>query len=194
MTTARHCLSSALLCLIAGGALAHPVDELAQSSYLGVLPTKVTLELNLTPGDKLVSAFFALTQKPGYAAQLVGEQALWLDGKALSLRLVRTEPLGDAKNLRLFLEAPLGALPEGKHTLRYENHHAPLKSAYTAATLAGTDGITIGEQTHDPTQQALTVAFQARPLTPENGGTPAVGIVALALVACGLYARVRRRG
>lgn len=189
MTTARPCLSSVLLCLLAGGALAHPVDELAQSSYLGVLPTKVTLELNLTPGDKLVPAFVALTQKPSYAAQLVGEQALWLDGTALSLRLVRTEPLGDAKNLRLFLEAPLGALPAGKHTLRYENHHAPLKSAYTAATLAGTDGITIGEQTHDPAQKALTVVFEARPSL-----SPTVGVVALVLVACALYARVRRRG
>ncbi len=189
MTTAQSLpLLTSLLALCTLPALAHPRDELGQASYVGIAPSAVTIELSLTPGEQLVVPFATLTAKPDYPQRVLTGLRLTLDGKQLMLQRVPKEMLGSQQSTKLFFSAPLAPLSGGKHTLCFENRHAPLKSAYLAATLAGTDGIQIGQQTHDATQQTLTVEFQAP--APKNAALP--WLISVALVLCASYGWVRR--
>ena len=180
---------SSLLALCILPALAHPVDELGQASYVGITPSAVAIELSLTPGEQLARPFAALNAKPDYPQQVLTELSLSLDGKPLALNLVQKPLTVGEQSTKLFFSAPLVSLPGGRHTLRYENHHAPLKSAYLAATLAGTDGIQIGQQTHDATQQTLTIEFQAP--APQTSALP--WLIGVALLLCAGYGWFRPR-
>ncbi|WP_309714895.1 hypothetical protein [Armatimonas sp.] len=190
MTTAQSLpLLSSLLAFCALPALAHPRDELGQASYVGITPSSVTIELSLTPGEQLVAPFAALAAKPDYPQRVLTDLCLSLDGKPLMLNLLPKPLTTGEQSTKLYFSAPLVSLSGGKHTLRFENHHTPLKSAYLAATLAGTDGIQIGQQTHDATQQTLTVAFQA----PNHEWNLTLWLVGAGLAGCLIYARKRRR-
>jgi hypothetical protein len=176
---------------------AHPRDELGQASYVGITASAVTVELNLTPGDLLAPAFAALAEKPDYPQWVLSELMLSLDGVPLPLRLVKCQlPEHESlrrgeQSMRLFFQAPLASLPGGKHMLSYQNLHAPLtvKNGYLATTLMGSEDIRIGQQTHDATQQALTVEFHI----PSRGLPLQAGILGAVLVLCGCYGWHRRR-
>lgn len=178
---AQRLRSSALALLIlplALPALAHPRDELGQASYVGITRTAITIELSLTPGDQLAPSFAALVKKPDFVQHVRGALTLSLDGERLALHLVREPIRTPEQSTKLFLEAPLTSLTAGAHTLRYANRYAPFKSGYLATTLAGTDGITIGTQTHGALQQTLTVAFRA----------PATGLPLFFWIVAGILA------
>jgi hypothetical protein len=202
MTMAQRLQSSALallfvLCPLS--AQGHPRDELGQASYVGITSTAVTIELNLTPGDKLASAFATLAEKPDYPQRVLSDLTLSLDGIALPLHLVKWQlPEHESlrrgeQSVRLFLQAPLAALAGGKHTLRFQNFYAPvkMKNGYLATTLTGTDGIRIGKQIHNSTQQKLTIEFQA-PTTSLSQSLSA-GFIGVLLALCGGYGWYRRR-
>ncbi len=140
---------------------AHPRDELGQASYLGITRSAVTVELNLAPGEQLTAAFAALMAKDSYPQQVLSQLSLALDGRPLALRLVGGPVATPEQSTKLYFEAPLPSLSSGTHTLRYENRYQPFKSGYIATTLAGTEGIVIGKQLHDPLQQTLTVEWEA---------------------------------
>ncbi|WP_395094751.1 hypothetical protein [Armatimonas sp.] len=183
---AQRLRSSALALLIlpmASPVRAHPRDELGQASYVGITRKAITVELSLAPGDQLAPSFAALEEKPDFAQRVLGNLTLSLDGKRLALRLVREPLRTPEQSTKLFMEAPLVSLSAGAHTLHYENRYAPFKSGYLATTLAGTDGITIGTQTHGAFQQTLTVAFQA----PATGYPLFVWIVASLLALAASY-------
>jgi hypothetical protein len=103
-------LPSSLLVLLALliplSAHAHPRDELAQTSDIGVTSREVTVELVFTPGEQLTEAFQKRSKNPKFAHEA-----------AAVLRL----------------SAALPTLAPGPHQVRYENRYAPLKSAYLAA-------------------------------------------------------------
>ncbi|MBB6051495.1 hypothetical protein [Armatimonas rosea] len=186
MTTALR-LPSSLLVLVALmplSAHAHPRDELAQTSYLGVTPREVTVELVFTPGEQLTEAFQKRSQDPTFASEAAAALRLWVDGTLVPLRLQST-------TLPLRLSAALPTLAPGPHQLRYENRYAPLKSAYLAAALAGTGGITIGPQTRDARQQQLGFTFTLPAQVPPPSHLPWVvgGLLALS----SLYALGRGR-
>lgn len=186
-------LPSSLLVILALGvpAQAHPRDELGQASYLEITRAAVRVELNLAPGEQLTTAHAALVAKSDYAQQVLSALSLTLDGKPLALRLVRGPVATPEQSTKLFLEASVPSLSAGKHTLRYENRYAPFKSGYIATTLAGTDGITIGKQLHDPLQQTLTVEWEAPAPPPTSPGMawPVAGFLGL----CLLYGLVNRK-
>ena len=192
MTTARHLRSSALALLVWTLTLpahAHPRDELGQASYIGITQRAVTIELSLTPGDQLAPSFATLAQKPDFAQQVLSKLSLTLEGKPLTLKLVRGPIKTPEQSTKLFFEAPLASLSAGAHTLRFENQYAPFKSGYLATTLASTDGMLIGLQAHDALQKTLTVSFQA----PATRLTPMTWIVGGLLVLCLLYAISRSK-
>ena len=190
MTTARSFSSSALalLLLCCRPAHAHPRDELEQVAYVGITPTAVTIELNLTPGDLLARTFATRAEKPDYPQRVLSDLSLWLDGAALPLYLSQSHvPESESlrrgeQSVRLVLKAPLASLSGGRHTLTFRNRHAPaaMTSGYLAAMLQGTEGIQVGQQTHDATQQTLTVAFEA----PATGLPLRLGMIG-ALLALG---------
>lgn len=155
MTTALRLPSSLLVLLallIPLSAHAHPRDELAQTSYIGVTSREVTVELVFTPGEQLTEAFQKRSQNPKFAHEAAAVLRLWVDGTPVPLQLQSTA-------LPLRLSGALPTLAPGPHQVRYENRYAPLKSAYLAAALAGTGGVTIGPQTRDARQQQLGFTF-----------------------------------
>lgn len=187
MTTVLRSPSSLLVLLallIPLSAQAHPRDELAQTSYLGVTPKEVTVELVFTPGEQLTEVFQERSQAPKFASEAAATLRLWVDGTLVPLRLQST-------TLPLRLSAALPALAPGPHTLHYENRYAPLKSAYLAAALAGTDGVTIGPQARDARQQQLDFTFTLPAQAPPRSRPP--WAVAGLLVLSSLYALGRGR-
>jgi MYXO-CTERM domain-containing protein len=208
MASKASCRSAGTLAslgVFAGAILAHPTDELAQASYVEVGREKVSVELDLTPGEQLAEKYVASLDKnkdgalspaeqEGYAAQVLGELRLSLDGAALAPILARSEfPSATAlrsrgASVKLFIDAPLPPLAPGKHVLRYENRHAPLKSGYLAVLLFGKEGQVVGTQTHDETQQTLTLTF----MTPPPPLSPLL-ILGVGLLALGAVVALRQR-
>lgn len=159
---ARSSRSSLLVALALGlgtTAQAHPADELVQTTFVTVTREKVVLELAITPGEQVAAAYAAYQDS---SEKVRRDLSLSLDGKPLSLT-ARPQAQGG-----YCLEAALPTLAAGKHTLRYTNHHKPLKSGYLAAALLGEGDITIGLQSHSSHQQSLTIEYTlARsPLSP----------------------------
>ena len=161
---------------LAGAASAHPLDELAQASYIEVGAGKVALELDLTPGERVTGKYFASldenkdgalspAERDACAGRVLRDLRLSLDGKPLAPTLARSEFPQDAilksggGSVKFFVEAPLNSLAPGKHVLRYENRYEPLKSGYLVAVLVGKDGQTVGTQSRDDRQQTLTLEF-----------------------------------
>ncbi len=176
-------LGALLVCW--GTALAHPVDELAQASFIGVGREWVSVELTLMPGEKLAKKFFAsldtnrddtldTAEQKAYATQVSGDLRISLDGAPLAVKLAGQEFPPDAAlrsgsaSIKLSVEAALPRLAPGKHLLRYENRHAPATSGYLAVVLVAESGQEAGTQTRDDRQQTLTLAFTtpAAPLSP----------------------------
>ena len=113
--------------ILTGVASAHPLDELAQASYVEVSRERVSVELNLTPGERIAGKFFASLDgnrdgalSPGergvYEKRVLGDLRLSLDGEPLAPALVRSEFPPDAAlksgggSVKLFVEANLSSL------------------------------------------------------------------------------------
>ena len=186
------CLLSLTLATVLSPALvyAHPIDELAQASYVGITGDAVTVELDLIPGEQVDAAFKREVQKEGYPKNVGAALHLSLDGKSISVETVRAEKreLGQ----RLFFRAALPQITAGAHQLRYENAYAPFKSGYLAATLAGSEQIAIEKQERDTLQKTLTIDFYSRVGSKSQRGWVLIGLPVLALIA--LLARRRQAG
>ena len=130
--------------LLAGAAMAHPLDEVVQGAYLTLLPGAVRLELDLTPGelvaDALLQAIDANVDRTiaepeawNYAERVLLQSTLLLDGAPVSWRLqgVDMPAYADLRlqgaTLKIHAFASR-ADRSGKHTLRYENHYQPAAS------------------------------------------------------------------
>jgi hypothetical protein len=160
---------------------AHPRDEIGQATYVGITQKRVTLELNITPGDTIAPAFATLidsnhngelssSERADFANTVLTHLSLTINGTDLPLTLTRMEfPSGKSlqrgeERVRLFFEAPLPLILGGTRTIHYKNRYTPdgLKTGYLTATLAGdgasgTDAVKIGAQRRDAKQQTLTV-------------------------------------
>ena len=184
---------------LAGAASAHPLDELAQASYVEVGRARVAVELNLTPGERVAGKYFASldenkdgTLSPAERGvcekRVLGDLRLSLDGKPLAPTLARSEFPTDAilksggGSVKLFATTDFAPLAPGKHVLRYENRHEPLKSGYLVAVLVGKDGAAVGTQSRDDRQQALTLEFST-PAAPSSPLLPGLGAGLIALGA-----------
>lgn len=196
--------------LLAGAASAHPLDELAQASYVEVGRERVSVELNLTPGERIAGKFFASldenkdgvlspAERDACAARVLRDLRLALDGEPLAPTLARSEFPPDAvlksggASVKLFVEAPLNSLAPGKHVLRYENRYEPLKSGYLVAVLVGKDGAGVGTQTRDDRQQALNLEFSTpAAMSSSSPLLPGLGAGLLALGG-GVFAMRRRQ-
>ena len=156
------CRSAALaLLLFPIAAHAHPIDELAQASYVGITPNAITIELDLIPGEEVGTAFEQEIQRESYPQNIGTALQLTLDGKPIPVQTVRAEKREIGQ--RLFFRTALPEMTVGAHQLQFKNAYAPYKRGYLASTLAENERVTIGEQRRDGLQQALTIDFQVSP-------------------------------
>jgi hypothetical protein len=175
-----------LLVALASPARAHQLDEYVQASKISVGKDRITVELRLTPGVKVLSRVLAAIDPNGdgvispdeqraYAERVRGDLSLTVDGRRLPLRLVvlgfpaiddMREGLGE---IRLDFTAVVPIGPSYRR-LTFENHHQSDVAVYLANALIPQDAdIRITAQRRSYEQASFTLDYV------QSGASNAVG-------------------
>ena len=171
-------------------ALAHPVDEYVQNTYIDLAPDRTTLEIQLTPGVLVAPEVLALIDADGdgeiseaegvsYAENAVlPDLSLAVDGEPQPLTLVDNSfptPLdmgAGMGTIRLSLEAaeaPSGS--PGDYSLSYRNDHKPVdNSKYLVNAFRASDGVEISRQDRDELQNGIRVDYTTASAAPATSG------------------------
>jgi hypothetical protein len=134
---------------------AHRVDEYLQATTIVVGKDRVQAEIRLTPGIEVFPVVLAtvdtnrdgaisVAEQRAYAARVLRDVSLEVDGHRLTLRLVSSkfaavEEMQEGRGaIQLDLEA---AVPRGgpERTLTFENHHLSKIGVYLVNGLVPTD-------------------------------------------------------
>ena len=196
--------------LLAGIALAHPVDECVQAAYLKLGPDSIELELDLTPGEQVSAQMLGLIDQNGdgqmdqpevqqYAERVLEELSLTVDDQAQGLKLESVVPpstsvfLAGGGTIKLIARASLtdGA---GSHKLEFRNAHAPVKSGYLANVFVQSGEVHVLEQQRDATQQDFRVRYRLEPRAPRFDWTWLIpAVLALTMLISWWFVRTQRR-
>ena len=167
--------------VIAGSAAsAHRRDEFLQAARLSVEPTRVDLELDLTPGIAVAAATIADLdrdrdgalsdeEKRAYAGRVLDAVALELDGQPLHVQAIGASfpGLDDFRRgdgtIQLRSTAVLPHQDDGDHHLTFRNANHREGSAYLAnALVPKSERVTITAQRRDAIQRELTIDYVLR--------------------------------
>jgi hypothetical protein len=147
----------ALLVLLARPAAAHRLDEYLQASLIALARDHVQVQLDLTPGVAVFPVVLAAIDKnrdgtiseaewSGYAAQVLRDLSLSVDGEPVRPRLVssRFPEIGEMKEGRgvigLEMVADLRESWSGSNRwVSFENHHKSPIAAYLVNSLVPRD-------------------------------------------------------
>ena len=178
--TARRAIgtTAAVALLLSIDGQAHRLDEYLQAARLSLVPERVALELDLTPGvalapeiiriiDRDADATISSEEARAYGEAVMADVRLTLDGRAVNVRLERVE-VPSAADLRAGLGTiavrasgginPLGA---GRHSLQFQNNHHPDGAAYLINALAPNDpAIRVISQRRDPIQREGRIEYE----------------------------------
>jgi hypothetical protein len=163
---------------------AHRRDEYLQAARLAIEPSRVQLQLDLTPGIAVADTIIAdidrdgdgvlsTVEKRAYVDRVLRDVTLTVDRHPLDLQAQLTAasfPSADAfrtgeGTIQLQLDAalPRQAETDGTHRLDFRNAHFPEIGAYLAnALVPDSDRIAIGAQRRDVDQRQLTVEYALR--------------------------------
>jgi len=163
-------------------ALAHPIDEYVQNTYIDPAPDRTTLELNLTPGVLVASEMVALidtdgdgdiseTEGDAYANEVLRDVSLEVDGEPQPLTLTSSQfptPLDiragmGTIRLQVAAKAPEGV--PGDHSLSFRNDHEPVNSKYLLNAFKKSSEVEIAKQDRDQLQHAIRVDYAIAPQT-----------------------------
>jgi nickel/cobalt transporter (NicO) family protein len=167
-----------LALLPAGAASAHPLDVYLQGSYVTLAPSAVEVELDLSPGvlvapralaaldpdgDRTISS----TESGTYAAGVLRQVEVRVDGRALPLRLTGVEvpPYLTVQTgygtIKVRGEASGAPSAAGRHQVAYRNRFAPAGSAYQVnAFVAAGAAVVLGTQHRDATQRQSVIDYR----------------------------------
>ena len=202
---------AATLALAAGArASAHRLDEYLQAARIAIDPSRVTIELDLTPGLAVAPRVIAEidTDRDGsisaaetraYATRVLRDIAVDLDDRPLTLTIVDTEasPVtalnkGDG-TIRLRATATVLTPAVGDHRLRYRNTHHADTGAYLAnALVPSSDRVGIVSQERDANQRELVVHYEVRDGIARAWLPFALSITVTLLVAAFIWKPLRR--
>ena len=178
-----------LMCLLASAllpakeALAHPLDEYVQNTYIDLAPGRTTLQLNLTPGVLVAPQVVALidadgdgeiseTEGEAYANEVLRDISLEVDGEPQPLTLTSSQfptPLDiragmGTIRLQVAAETPEGV--PGDHSLSFRNDHEPVNSKYLVNAFKNkSNEVEIAKQDRDQLQHAIRVDYAIAPQT-----------------------------
>ena len=170
----------ALLAVLPGAALAHPVDEVVQGAYLTLAPGELRLELDVTPGAEVLPSVLPLldpdadgtvseAEAEAYAGAVLAASTLTLDGEPAAWTLLAVEVPDPALLaaggglIRIDAVAPRPER-EGARVLAYVNRHEPAKSLWMANVfLRPGEGwaYAVTGQEHSEDGRGLTVTYEA---------------------------------
>jgi hypothetical protein len=167
--------------LLTADAEAHRLDEYLQAARLSLMPDRVVLELDLTPGVAMAPEVIGLVDRNAdqaissqeareYGQRALSEITLRLDGRPLSVMLDRVE-IPSAADLRAGLgtislraEAAVERLPAGRHDLRFRNDHHPGSAVYLINALhPESPAIQVVSQHRDPMQREGRIEYEIAP-------------------------------
>jgi hypothetical protein len=201
--------AAAAMVLLAGvPARAHRLDEYLQAAMFSIEKSRVQIQMRLTPGVAVYEFVMAgidtdgdgrvsNTEQRAYAARMLGDLSLSIDGQRLAPRLVSVQfpPLEDMRQgqgeilIELDAELPRGA---GARKLTFENHHQGRIAAYMVNCLVPRDpNLRITAQSRSYTQSTYQLDYVQNG---EGSDSPWwTGIIGLVL--CGRFALLwQRRG
>jgi len=147
--------AAAILLLTATPAPAHRLDEYLEATLVSVEKSRVQAELTLTPGvavypivladiDTNADGVISKTEQRTYAARVLRDLSLTIDGRPLKLQLLSTQfpAIEEMKDGLGQFRIEFGAdLPFGGDTRRliFENHHQSRIAAYQVNCLVPRD-------------------------------------------------------
>jgi hypothetical protein len=211
-SSAAGALTVLLGLLSAGRPSAHRLDEYLQAARLAIDPNRVEIALDLTPGiaiaqeivtaiDRDANGSIAGDEARAFADDVLRAIALDLDGVPLHLALVDSAvPAIDAVlrgdgAVRIRAAAPIPPVADGRHRLRFRNHHRADIGVYLANTLVpASDRVAVVAQRRNVDQRDLVVDYNLRgePATRVRQGLP-VGVAGALVVALQVWWRRRPR-
>jgi hypothetical protein len=156
---------------------AHRLDECLQAARIAVEPTRVELELDLTPGiavaetiisdiDRDADGTLSMDEQQAYARRVLAATALDIDGRALQVRpgpstfpdvtaLRRGEGI-----IRLQSTIDIPSQTAGPHHVRFRNAYRSDISVYLAnALVPESRRVGVTAQRHDASQRDLTIEY-----------------------------------
>src|SRR5262245_50215534 len=160
----------------ASPAQAHRLDEYLQATRIGLSSDRIELTVELTPGASIGSRILGLIdvdgdgrisdlEARGYAARVVQDLQLELNGRSCSLRVVRVnvpaapDLVNGMGTIHVDLEAA-DLLLSGRSSLTFRNEHQPASSVYLVNALKpDTSRIEVISQERDRAQQGVRVTF-----------------------------------
>ncbi len=172
----RLWFAAAIVLVAVPPAPAHRLDEYLQGAILSVARNRLEVEMSLTPGVAVFPLLLGQIDADGdgaiseaeqraYAARLLGDLSIALDGRALAPRLTsaRFPSLDGMKagrgEIRIDFEAVLPA-GSGSRKLTFENRHQPRIAAYQVNCLVPSDpDIRIVSQNRNYTQSHYELAY-----------------------------------
>jgi hypothetical protein len=216
LTAASRVIRAAFaLILIAGLAgsadvSAHRRDEYLQAARVAIDPSRVQLELDLTPGIALAEAIIADVDVNRDGALSADEQRAYgnlvlsaldfdVDGRRLPLEMntssfpgIEALRAGEGA-IRLHAAAALPPLASGAHQLLFRNRHHPDRSVYLANALVPENNrVAITAQRRDGSQSELTIEYELRDVPGASRAVWFFGSIAVAAVLSALLMRVSR--
>jgi hypothetical protein len=202
-------LTVAFIC--STGLSAHRLDEYLQAARIAVDPSRVELELDLTPGIAVAEGIIAeidrdqdgslgSNEKQAYLERVLGAIAVQIDGQPLQTELMAsTFPVPDTfrggdGTIRLRAAAGLPRLSRGAHQLFVRNTYRPDVSVYLAnALVPESDRIAITGQRRNGDQRDLTIDFVVRTQAATSPGVWLLGGIASAALLMAFVTRRPRR-
>jgi hypothetical protein len=173
----RALITIAILMAVVATPNAHVLDQYLQATRIALLPNRVDLELDLTPGLEIAPAIFLSinTNRDGeisageaetYAKQVLGSLVLAIDGRRQGLALLDyayptyAEMRAGTGTIRLRATSRVRLDLPGQHRLVYRNQHEAERSAYLANTLVPpVREIAITNLRRDPLQREIRVDY-----------------------------------
>ena len=170
-----------LLLSYPSSALAHPLDEFYQVTYITVAPQRVTLKIELYPGVLVAPQLLTLidadqdddisaVEAQAYVEQFVQDLTFEIDGRATPLRATKLDfpPVlairaGQAViRFDLYVDFPAGL--EGNHRLFYQNNHQPETGTYVVNAIAESpERVQIATQDRDVLQTSIQLDYTVSP-------------------------------
>jgi len=177
-------------------ALAHPLDEFYQVTYITVAPNRVTLKIELYPGilvapqllttiDSDQNDDISTAEAQAYVTQFIDDLIFEIDNQATPLQATNLDfppVLGIRAGqaiIRFDLHADLSDDLIGSHQLFYQNNHQPDTGVYVVNAIAETpDLIQITGQDRDLFQSSIkldyTIEAEAPPQIETGEAQPVV--------------------
>ena len=170
-------LTAAIALLACTQASAHRRDEYLQAARIAIEPTRVNIELDLTPGIALAPSVLgdidrdhdgsvAAAEAVGYAARVLGELRLEVDGRPMPLELVDHRfPTVSAMvkgegTIQIRLTVAVPPLAAGGHRVLYRNDHRPDIAVYLAnALVPASERVAVQAQRRAEDQRDIVIEY-----------------------------------